>query len=238
MLNPIEDGKGARRPDRKKYPVVPIRFVQACLNGHISDLDWYGFVHDYKEDCRRQLYVDERGTGGDLSDITIRCECGKFKPLIVATQNPKAALGFCKGWRPWLGNNSREQCGGGDSGAQMNRLLIRSASNAYFPQVLSVISIGYRFAELAWRYGSWYDKPLAVIAGLLIGLATLVTLMRIWRVPPKQVVTPIAEPGAAEPPSNPLADDIVAAMRSRAAHNRDLAQYAAALGSTMRKTWR
>ena len=53
----------------------------------------------------------------------------------------KAALGFCKGWRPWLGNNSREQCGGGGSGAQINRLLIRSASNAYFPQVLSVISI-------------------------------------------------------------------------------------------------
>ena len=77
-------------PDRKKYPVVPIRFVQACLNGHISDLDWYGFVHDYKEDCRRQLYVDERGTGGDLSDITIRCECGKSRPLIVATQSPQS----------------------------------------------------------------------------------------------------------------------------------------------------
>jgi hypothetical protein len=128
--------------DRKKHPVVPIRFVQACLNGHISDIDWYGFVHDYKADCRRQLFVDERGTGGDLSDITIRCECGKSRPLIVAAQNPKSALGFCKGWRPWLGNNSREQCGGGgDSGAQINRLLIRSASNAYFPQVLSVISI-------------------------------------------------------------------------------------------------
>lgn len=128
-------------PDRKKYPVVPIRFVQACLNGHISDLDWYGFVHDYKEECRRPLYVDERGTGGDLSDITIRCECGKFRPLIVAARSPQAALGFCKGRRPWLGNNSREQCGGGGPGVQINRLLIRSASNAYFPQVLSVISI-------------------------------------------------------------------------------------------------
>jgi hypothetical protein len=80
---------------------------------------------------------------------------------------------------------------------------------------------------------------LAVIAGLLIGLATIVTLMRIWRVPPK--ASGHADrgiSGAAEPPSNPVADDIVAAMRSRAAHNRDLAQYAAALGSTMRKTWR
>src|SRR5208337_9243 len=135
-------------PDRKKYPVVPIRFVQACLNGHISDLDWYGFVHDYKEECRRPLYVDERGTGGDLSDITIRCECGKSRPLIVAARSPQAALGFCKGRRPWLGNNSREQCGGGGPGVQINRLLIRSASNAYFPQVLSVISIPDANAKL------------------------------------------------------------------------------------------
>ena len=32
-------------PDGKKYPVVPVRFVQACINGHISDVDWYAFVH-------------------------------------------------------------------------------------------------------------------------------------------------------------------------------------------------
>jgi uncharacterized protein YqfA (UPF0365 family) len=100
------------------------------------------------------------------------------------------------------------------------------------------VPVGYHFAELAWRYGSWYDKPLAVIAGLLIGLATIVTLMRIWRVPPKQVVTPIVESPAVEPPRNVAADDIVAVMRSRAAHNRDLALYAAALGSSIHKTWR
>jgi hypothetical protein len=100
------------------------------------------------------------------------------------------------------------------------------------------VPVGYHFAELAWRNGSWYDKPLAAIAGLLIGIATIVTLMRIWRVPPKQVVTPIAESPAVEPPGRSASDDIVAAIRSRAAHNRDLALGAAALGSTMRKTWR
>jgi|GEM_PF-6237959 len=26
---------------RNKHSVVPVRFVQACLNGHISDIDWY-----------------------------------------------------------------------------------------------------------------------------------------------------------------------------------------------------
>ena len=99
------------------------------------------------------------------------------------------------------------------------------------------VPVGYHFADLAWRNGAWYDKPLAVIAGLLIGLATVVTLMRIWRVPPKQVVTPVVESPAIEPPSDVVTEDIVAAMRSRAAHNRDLALGAAALGSSVRKTW-
>jgi len=100
------------------------------------------------------------------------------------------------------------------------------------------VPVGYHFAELAWRYGSWYDKPLALIAGLLIGLATIVTLMRIWHVAPKQVVTAMAEDPVIEPPATLATEDIVAVLRSHAAHNRDLAMYAAALGSSVRKTWR
>ena len=115
----------------------------------------------------------------------------------------------------------------------------RELRNWFYTVAFAIfVPVGYHFADLAWRYGSWYDKPLAVIAGLFIGLATIVTLMRIWRVPPKQVVTPIVESPAAVPPSIPVADDIVAVIRSRAAHNRDLALYASALGSSVRKPWR
>jgi hypothetical protein len=127
--------------DRKRYPVVPIRFVQACLDGHISDIDWYGFVHGHASTCRRQMFVDERDTGGDLSDITIRCECGQSRPMISAAQISDKALGFCRGHRPWLGPAAAEKCGGDNGKPEINRLLIRSASNAYFPQIVSVISI-------------------------------------------------------------------------------------------------
>lgn len=44
-------------------------------------------------------------------------------------------LGLCTGQRPWLGAHAAEAC------ECRNRLLTRSASNAYFPQALSVISI-------------------------------------------------------------------------------------------------
>jgi hypothetical protein len=101
------------------------------------------------------------------------------------------------------------------------------------------VPIGYRFADLAWRYGSWVDKPLAVIAGFAIGIATVVTLMRIWHVPPRQTVTP-AEPEplvAAPHPVMRLADGVMAATRARAARNRDMALHAAALGSSLRTRW-
>ena len=54
-----------------------------------------------------------------------------------AVGNENHALGLCDGGRRWLGpsNESSEPCG------EWNRLLIRTASNAYFPQKLSVISM-------------------------------------------------------------------------------------------------
>jgi hypothetical protein len=135
------DDKYYLGPDRKKYQVVPVRFVQACVNGHISDINWYAFVHGLNEPCRRPLWVDERGTSGDLRDIIIRCECEKSKAIYAATQIGDRILGFCKGNCLWLGPKVREKCGGENGTPEINRLLVRSASNAYFPQVLSVISI-------------------------------------------------------------------------------------------------
>jgi hypothetical protein len=127
--------------DRRKSAVIPIRFVQACPNGHISDIDWYGFAHEFQGNCHRQLWLDEFGTSGEFADIVVRCECGRKRALVQATQRSSSPLGYCQGQRPWLGPASREKCGGDGGPAQPNRLLIRSASNSYFPQLLSVISI-------------------------------------------------------------------------------------------------
>lgn len=121
--------------DKKKRFVVPIRFVRACRRGHVGDIDWYGFVHRNEGTCRRQLWVDERGTSGDLSEVVIRCECNAERPMTDASNLAIRALGMCDGARPWLGPYASESCG------EQNRLLVRTASNSYFPQVLSVISL-------------------------------------------------------------------------------------------------
>lgn len=125
--------------DKKKRPVVPVRFVRACRLGHIGDIDWYAFTHNGPSDCakqQRQLYVDERGTSGDLTEVWIRCECGKAeRSMAQAALLQNRAFGLCDGARPWLGPYTKEDCG------EPSRLLIRSASNAYFPQLMSVISL-------------------------------------------------------------------------------------------------
>ena len=153
-------GTGDRRPERdlsrrlvhrkaldekgrfEGRPVVPTRFVRACPRGHVDDLDWAGFVHGAGHDCRRHLWLDERGTTGDLADLVVRCECGKWRRLYEAAELDQIPLGTCRGARPWLGRNTNEDCN------QPSRLLIRTASNVYFPQLVSVLSLPDRGAAL------------------------------------------------------------------------------------------
>ena len=141
---------------KKKRDVVPVRFVQACANGHISDIDWVRFVHDGRR-CptpvgTAMLWLEEGGSGGDLSQIVISCDggCGSRRALSDAKLPKSKVLGRCEGHRPWLGSEAREACISHreEGGAEYNRLLVRSASNAYFSQLIRVISIPEAEEEL------------------------------------------------------------------------------------------
>jgi hypothetical protein len=95
------------------------------------------------------------------------------------------------------------------------------------------VPTGFRFATLAWEYGDWFDKPLAVIAGAFIGLTAVVTLLRVWQVEPRKTVAVIA-------PEVPHATEIISrtnilkSAKWQAARNRQIARDAASLGSTRR----
>jgi Domain of unknown function (DUF1998) len=141
--------------DRRKHPVVPVRFVRACRKGHVGDIDWYWFVHRGQTNCRRQLWIDERGTSGDIAEIFTRCECGQVRRLSDATV--PGSLGHCDGARPWLGPYTREAC------TELNRLLVRHASNAYFPQVMSVISLPDRNESLEKAVNQVWDSYLQYV---------------------------------------------------------------------------
>jgi hypothetical protein len=141
--------------DRKAHRVVPVRFVQSCPNGHLSDIEWREFVHRGKTTCRFTLWLDEAGAGNDFTEIFVRCsnpacmekwdrrQLSEAKQKLKGDEDERPALGFCQGHRPWLGPYGQEACdnGKGKGGSYANRLLVRSASNAYFPELISAISI-------------------------------------------------------------------------------------------------
>ena len=138
--------------DGKRKPVVPVRFVCGCRRGHIDDLDWRAFVHQSGEACERPLWLEERGTGGDIVDTFGVCECGAERALYEASSPDTGALGRCDGKRPWIGQYAREGCG------EPYRLLVRTASNAYFPQTMSVISLPEFDAGLAAEVARHYER--------------------------------------------------------------------------------
>ena len=135
----------------KRQPVVPVRFVCGCRRGHINDLDWRSFIHKSGKMCQRPLWLEERGTSGDISDIYGVCDCGEERAFYEALDIRTSPLGRCFGNRPWIGQYAREKC------TEPFRLLVRTASNAYFPQVMSVISLPEFDAGLADKVSSNYD---------------------------------------------------------------------------------
>lgn len=121
------------------YQVVPVRFLTACKRGHIHDIDWKSFIHRGNRECSVPYYrFTEIGNSGDASDIIVSCSCGASRHLEEAKEPSVEGLGFCSGHRPWLGLDAREEC------RELSRLVIRNASNIYFPQVLGVISIPFK----------------------------------------------------------------------------------------------
>ncbi|MYF29872.1 MAG: DUF1998 domain-containing protein [Gammaproteobacteria bacterium] len=143
--------KALERGRFEKLEVVPTRFVRACPRGHVDDLDWAGFVHGPDDNCRRQLWLDERGTTGDLSELAVRCECGKRRSLHEATELDQNPLGTCSGARPWLGAHTEEGCN------LPSRLLIRTATNAYFPQAFGLLSLPDRSGTVETAVGALWD---------------------------------------------------------------------------------
>ena len=141
-----------RDEDGTRKPVVPVRFVCGCRRGHIDDLDWRRFVHQSGRGCQRPLWLEERGTGADIGDTFGVCACGEERSLYEASMIGTGALGRCEGKRPWIGQYAREGCG------ELYRLLVRTASNAYFPQIMSVISLPEFDTGLAARVSLHYER--------------------------------------------------------------------------------
>jgi hypothetical protein len=148
-----------RGEDGKRRRASPIRFVCGCENGHLQDIEWRRILHQNHRSeggggtgpCRDQMWLEDSGTSADPRDTRITCECGASLSLEELFQPHR--LGDCPGERPWIGDVDPNPC---DAPAGL-RLLIRSATNTYFPQVARVISLPQTVDELARRIEAFWS---------------------------------------------------------------------------------
>ncbi|HXV60098.1 MAG TPA: DUF1998 domain-containing protein [Vicinamibacteria bacterium] len=138
----LKGGRYRHQCEQKKgTECVPVRFVGACRRGHIQEFPWIYFVHRAVERrCPSPSLKLLEGATGDFSEVSVQCACGareKLSGAIAPEANPP-----CEGKRPWLGVEGDEEC------SEPLRLLVRTASNGYFPQVVSALSLPEKGREL------------------------------------------------------------------------------------------
>ncbi|WP_083453382.1 DUF1998 domain-containing protein [Desulfatitalea tepidiphila] len=136
----------ATLPEKKRWRMVPLRFVVACENGHIDDFPWVLWAHsrpgeslDTVTPCNDPvLRFNYTGKAG-LMGLLIKCEaCGAKARSLMGSAGPNSLKGFkCEGNRPWLGPHGQENCISVDP----PRMLQRGATNLHFSKIASSILI-------------------------------------------------------------------------------------------------
>lgn len=126
--------------------LVPSRFIAACINGHLEDFPYRWWVHngDFSEcpsdDREDKLKIEFSDETGGLESIVVTCTiCGKSRSM-AGSLGKDALRGYhCRGKRPWIGmkavHNDPIAC------KAPLRALQRGASNVYFPQTASALTI-------------------------------------------------------------------------------------------------
>ena len=129
-------------PLRQRPRLVPVRFIVACANGHISDFPWSKWAHGDREECVYEpgtLFLVSTG-GAGLEGIKVECSKCELYRTMKGAFNPstfsKVTGLSCSGDRPWLGPSAQE-----DNCQEPVQVVQRGASNVYFPHVVGSILI-------------------------------------------------------------------------------------------------
>lgn len=134
------------RPDQTRYvhrsctakkppTALPVRFLLACREGHLTDFPWIEFVHAGKPICKpARLSMYEFGPSGDVLDIMLKCHsCNTSRSMSEAFDSKPQFP--CPGHHPHLRQIKPDGC------PEEAKPILLGASNSWLPQVMSVLSI-------------------------------------------------------------------------------------------------
>ncbi|NIL50923.1 DUF1998 domain-containing protein [Streptomyces sp. 2BBP-J2] len=122
--------------------LAPMRFVQICQAGHLSDVDWWFWAHSRRDGGERRqcgereklkFLVSERASG--LEALSVACtakDCGAVRDLldVLGTHGLR-----CSGRNPWQRASEAVQC------PRPVQIVQRTAGNLYYPIVHSALDI-------------------------------------------------------------------------------------------------
>lgn len=140
----------------KDADAVPARFLLACRAGHLDDFPWHWFVHGSQGGtCTATLRFFESGASLQTENLWVRCDgCSTARSMAQAFgQAGKDNLPGCRGRHPHL-DEFKAGC------AEQPRTILLGASNAWFPDTLSVLAIPHtgnpiaQFVSDGWEFFS------------------------------------------------------------------------------------
>ncbi len=125
--------------------LVPMRFVLACENGHLDDVDWRYWAHSGPQgdrSCRERgrlfFRVSDKSQGNaGLESLTVHCEaCNSSSSLDGISDRQQTGVLFnrCGGHHPW-------RFGTAEACEAEPVVLQRGATNLHYPVTLSALDI-------------------------------------------------------------------------------------------------
>jgi hypothetical protein len=121
---------------------LPVRFLVACREGHLTDFPWVEYVHKQNVPCKpARLTLREYGAAGDASDIIVKClECNAERRMADAFDQTLFTI-QCTGHHPHLRRTDSGGC------SEPGRTILLGASNSWFPLVMSALSLPSRVQD-------------------------------------------------------------------------------------------
>lgn len=163
----------------KNARLVPMRFVAACDNGHIDEIDWYWWAHQSHEPaqhgaCSRttsRLHFEVTGkSGGDFSSMVIRCSCGALGNLEGIADGPLQQK--CRGYQPGEASSTCVDPENKKNPGAPKPLYMepRGSSSLHYASVISALDIDGDTEKDAWekiRADEIYQSTLQMATGLV-----------------------------------------------------------------------
>lgn len=126
--------------------LVPMRYVAACENGHITDVDWFRWAHSRSDGAKGKcdphdpkLYFEAKTEGGSsLEALVIRCERCRSQRHLGTLQSRDALKSIgqnCPGLQPWQPARDRWDC------RKSLVALLRSQTAVHYSDVVSAIDL-------------------------------------------------------------------------------------------------